>query len=111
MDISDKIREKQNEIQTIAAEEKLLRGRIAELKQLLTEKETREKRISPGPGCRAHPPCRGKQLLSSEIADEILARPVDTRARQRTYWILYFFCSSGLRARSSTTPFWILATK
>lgn len=42
MDISNKIREKQAEVEKIAAEEKVLRGRIAELRQLLDEKIKRE---------------------------------------------------------------------
>jgi len=42
MDISDKIREFKEHIGNTSAEEKLIRNRISELKQLIIEKRKRE---------------------------------------------------------------------
>lgn len=42
MDVSQKIKELRGEIQQISADEKAAKNRIAELKNLLTEKKNRE---------------------------------------------------------------------
>ena len=46
MDISDKVRELQNEISNISAEEKMIVARIKELKSLVEQKKKREDSLS-----------------------------------------------------------------
>ena len=46
MDISDKVKELQNEISNISAEEKMIVARIKELKSLVEQKKKREDSLS-----------------------------------------------------------------